>query len=131
MSTDANEVPSAKPKNGSFTILELFMAMMVVALFFGFFISNIMATEKMEDIERIVRAEAFGTGKSVESCSILIDTQRREGKCGTFGKYTVLKGGRQLYVYDGPADEPHIVGGMNLLGLFVANKELEDFALKD
>jgi hypothetical protein len=45
---------------------------------------------KNEDVERIVRAEAL-PDKTRENCSVLIDTQRHEGKCGTFGKYTVLE----------------------------------------
>jgi hypothetical protein len=86
--------------------------------------SQLSAHEKTENVIR----EKVLSG-NLESCSAIIGTERHEGKCGSFGKYTVLAGGSDLYVLEGkPLDNPTVVGAMGWLG-FRATEELQKFAL--
>jgi hypothetical protein len=91
MSTASKETATAVlSEKRPLTIVELAMWMSLPCFFIGSAICIYQPLAKNEDVERIVRAEAL-PDKTRENCSVLIDTQRHEGKCGTFGKYTVLE----------------------------------------
>jgi hypothetical protein len=124
------ETESSSPsseRSGSFTLGELAMAMACVGLMAGSTIATYLQLSAHQKVQHVIEEKVL-SGK-LEPCSALIGTQRHEGKCGSFGKYTVLFGGSDLFVLEGQSlDNPPVAGSVGWFG-FRANEELQKFAL--
>jgi hypothetical protein len=128
MSVAETESPSpSSERSGSLTVGELAMAMACAGLLAGWTISTYLRLSAHEQVKHVIEEKVL-SGK-LEPCSALIGTQRHEGKCGSFGKYTVLSGGNDLFVLEGQSlDNPPVAGAVGWFG-FRASEELQNFAL--
>lgn len=118
--------PSRRP--GPSILVQIAMAGACI----GLLVASVMKFREQESAHDKVRAvieEKVLARGGLEACSVLFGTQRHEGKCGAFGKYTVLSGGSDLYVFEGPThDNPRMVAGQTVWG-FRATEELQEYAL--
>lgn len=110
---------------------EIGTALAIATLILSTCVAQNVKISKNTDVERIIstQIEIQKMQGLLEPCSAVIGTLRREGMCGSFGDYTVLTGGREMYVFRGPNHNPTVVGAANKIGLFVANDELKQAAL--
>lgn len=121
--TDTSETP----KKGGVTLLEMMMSAAVVGTIVAASYSYYGSLNNHAKTAGIITSE-LRAANNLETCSVLVNTTRHEGKCGSYGPYTALIGGKDLYVFRGSKDDPTFVGGTGFLG-FRATQELIDVAL--
>lgn len=126
----ASEMQTTSQPSGPSNLVQLAMAATCVGLLIASTAMYYNQLSSHEKVRAAIEEKVLAPG-GLEPCSILIGTQRHEGQCGAFGKYTVLSGGSELYVFEGPSHEnPRIVAGQTLWG-FRVTEELRKFALDE
>lgn len=116
------------PRSGGISLLELFLSMTVVGVMAGMFFAQFNTLSKDAEVRDVIAAHIEKQGE-LKPCSAVVGTIRREGMCGSFHEYTVLTGGREMYVFTGPENAPTFAGTMSWMGNFIPNERLTTLAL--
>ena len=128
MSAIENATPKHPSRSGGHNVKDLMLAAGVVFCVVASGASFYGQASSHDKVRAVIEQKVLAAG-GLESCSVLIGTQRHEGQCGAFSKYTVLSGGSELYVFEGPSHEnPRILAGQTFWG-FRVTEELRKFAL--
>jgi hypothetical protein len=107
--TTPKEEPTSTAKGFNFTVAELLAGMVLVSIVAGGTIAMVQKSMEPSRVRGIIEAKVL-TRSDLKPCTAVINTERLEGVCGEFGKYTVLSGGTSISVFTGTGDQLKLHG---------------------